>query len=166
MTDGIPVKCEHSDLIDPKTLNPHPKNPNKHPSSQIKLLAKSIGRFGWRHPIVVSRRSGLIVAGHARRQAAIELKCKAPIDIQDFDSEADEVAVLLADNILPELSEMDHQLFMHGKELLELQDIPLDMIGIPVLDVPEFNEESEDSQPELDKKKEVTCPNCDHVFEP
>ena len=129
------------------------------------MLAASIERFGWRHPIVVSRRSGLIVAGHARRQAAIELECDAPVDVQDFDTEADEVAVLLADNILPELSDMDHQLFLSGKELLELNEIPLDAIGIPVLDVPEFGEQGEDDQPALDKKKEVTCPECGHVFE-
>ena len=39
--------------------------PNQHSADQIILLAKIIGGQGWRAPIVVSKRSGYIVAGHA-----------------------------------------------------------------------------------------------------
>ena len=51
-------------------LVPHPRNPNKHGDNQIALLAKIIGNQGWRNPIVVSERSGFIVAGHGRLGAA------------------------------------------------------------------------------------------------
>lgn len=165
MADEINIFCEHTEQVDPKQLKPHPQNPNKHPASQIRMLAKSIKRFGWRHPIVVSERSGLIVAGHARRQAAIELKCQAPVDYQTFATEADEIAVLLADNILPELSDMDHQMFLISKEIVVNAEIPLDEIGIPELDVPNFSETDEDEQPNLDKKKMTICPDCGCEFE-
>ncbi len=90
------------------SLKPHPRNPNTHPDSQIALLAKIIAHQGWRAPIVVSERSGLIVAGHARLAAAQRLGlADAPVNFQAFASDADEVAHLLADNKIAELAELD-----------------------------------------------------------
>lgn len=159
------VKCEHTELVDPNQLNPHPDNPNKHPKNQIRMLAKSIQAYGWRHPIVVSKRSGFIIAGHARRQAAVELDTKAPVDFQDFTTDEAERAVLLADNILPELAEMDHQLFTMNRDILLDAHISLETIGIPEIDVPDFPAETEGDQAPLDKKKDTTCPECGYVFQ-
>ena len=59
---------------------------------------------GWRHPITVSKQSGYIVAGHGRLAAAQSLGwAKAPVDMQDFENEADEFAHLIADNKIAEL---------------------------------------------------------------
>ena len=126
----IQYLCEHTERVDPKKLMPNPKNPNKHPSRQIDALCGNIERFGWRHPIVVSQRSGLIICGHARQQAAIKLECQAPVDYQDFASAADELAVLMADNIIPELAEMDPELKIEVLEELKIHDVNLEIIGI------------------------------------
>jgi len=130
----IQIECEHSDVADPNKLKPHPGNPNKHPKNQIRMLAKSIESYGWRHPIVISKRSGNIIAGHARREAAIQLGCPAPVDYQDFESDEHEIAVLLADNVLPELSFLDNEIFDEQKELLLAADIELESIGIEITD--------------------------------
>lgn len=60
------IKCTYSELIDLTELVPHPRNTNKHPEKQIEVLAKLIKNRGMRHPIIVSKRSGFIVAGHGR----------------------------------------------------------------------------------------------------
>ena len=75
------------------------------------MLAHIIEHAGWRNPIVVSKRSGLVTKGHARLLAAMMLGVtEVPVDEQTYKTEADEVADLVADNRLSELSELDYSL--------------------------------------------------------
>ena len=95
----IAVRCECSRLVPFGELRPHPKNPNRHPKDQVRLLAKLIRHHGWRVPIIVSKRSGCVVAGHARLEAAQMLQVdRVPVDVQDFATDAGELAFVVADN--------------------------------------------------------------------
>ena len=108
LADGIEVWCAYDKLVKVEELIPHPKNPNTHPQSQIKILAQNIRYHGWQHPIVVSKLSGYIVAGHGRLEAARELGVSiVPVEYQDFATEDNELAVLVGDNRLAELSSLD-----------------------------------------------------------
>ena len=108
LADGIEVWCAYDKLVKVDELIPHPKNPNTHPQSQIKILAQNIRYHGWRHPIIVSKLSGYIVAGHGRLEAAKELGVSiVPVEYQNFASEDNELAVLVGDNRLAELSSLD-----------------------------------------------------------
>ena len=108
LADGIEVWCAYDKLVKVEELIPHPKNPNTHPQNQIKILAQNIRYHGWRHPIVVSKLSGYIVAGHGRLEAAKELGGSiVPVEYQNFASEDNELAVLVGDNRLAELSSLD-----------------------------------------------------------
>lgn len=106
----IKVYCAHTEMVDSATLIPNPRNPNTHPKKQIELLAKIIQSQGWRAPVTVSNRSGFVVRGHGRLLAALLLGSMVPIDRQDYESEADEWADLIADNRIAELSEIDDTL--------------------------------------------------------
>lgn len=108
------------DLVPTHKLVRHPRNPNTHPEEQLRLLAKIIDRTGWRHPIVVSNRSGFIIFGHARLTVAERLELdKVPVQYQDWPNEAQEWADLLADNRIAELAEMDRPML---KDLLQEMD--------------------------------------------
>lgn len=108
LADGIEVWCAYDKLVKVEEVIPHPKNPNTHPQNQIKILAQNIRYHGWRHPIVVSKLSGYIVAGHGRLEAARELGVSiVPVEYQNFASEDNELAVLVGDNRLAELSSLD-----------------------------------------------------------
>lgn len=108
LADGIEVWCAYDKLVKVEEVIPHPKNPNTHPQNQIKILAQNIRYHGWRHPIVVSKLSGYIVAGHGRLEAAKELGVSiVPVEYQNFASEDNELAVLVGDNRLAELSSLD-----------------------------------------------------------
>jgi len=117
---GIVVHCAHDEIVDVDALVPNPRNPNRHSDEQIRLLSKIIKHQGWRAPITVSNRSGFIVRGHGRLAAAklLAVEC-VPVDRQDYASEAEEWADLIADNRLSELSEMDNPAL---KELLQQLD--------------------------------------------
>ena len=126
LAKGSVIHCKYDKLVDPKKLKAHPANPAMHPDSQIELLAKIIKAHGVRHPIIVSKRSGFIVAGHCRCSAALLLKMPTyPVVFQDYASEAEELAVLVADNKIAELSETNGS--MVGDIIVELdqQDYPL-----------------------------------------
>ena len=82
---SIPIYCAHTKLVDPNTLKPNPGNPNQHSAHQIQLLASIIQEQGWRNPITVSNRSGMIVRGHGRLEAALLIGCEVvPVDAQDM----------------------------------------------------------------------------------
>lgn len=104
----IAIHCAFDEMKPVAELRPHPKNANKHPEQQIALLAEVIRRSGWRHPIIISKRSGLVCAGHGRLMAAQAAGLDvAPVNYQDFKDEAQEIEFLIADNRIQELAEMD-----------------------------------------------------------
>lgn len=105
---GIEIHCVYSELRDPRSLKPRPENPNQHSAHQISLFASILQEQGWRRTITVSKRSGFVVRGHGALEAALLLGLtQVPVDEQDYESEASELADLVADNRLAELSEMD-----------------------------------------------------------
>jgi DNA modification methylase len=131
------VHCAHDAMVDTSALVPNSRNPNQHPQNQLILLSKIIAVQGWRAPITVSNRSGFIVRGHGRLQAAqiLELE-QCPVDYQDYDTEADEWADMLADNRLAELAETNFSTL--ADVLLELDSIPnfdLDLTGFDAAEV-------------------------------
>lgn len=108
--DGFKVYCAYDEIVELDTIKPNPKNPNKHPEAQVKMLAHIISNQGWRAPITISRRSGFIVRGHARRLSGYEAGTKyAPIEWQDYESDSAEMADLVADNKIAELAVLDEQ---------------------------------------------------------
>jgi hypothetical protein len=128
---GVKVHCAHGRMVDVTTLIPNPRNPNKHGDKQIALLAKIIRHQGWRAPITVSKRSGFVVTGHGRLEAAKLLQVElVPVDEQDFATEADEWAHLIADNRIAELAEIDGgELAALLRDLESVDGFDLDLSG-------------------------------------
>jgi Fe-S-cluster formation regulator IscX/YfhJ len=139
------INCSHDELVDLHKIIPNPKNPNNHPENQIERLAKLIDYQGQRHPIIVSKRSGFVVAGHGRLAAIQKLQWeKAAVNYQDFESEAQEYAFIVSDNAISEWAELD--LSEINKEMLDLgPDFDLDFLGLKdfVVDLAEFDLDEE-----------------------
>ena len=130
LAGGVPVFCAHDEIIAIEKLIPNPKNPNKHPDEQIQLLGRIIRQAGWRQPITVSTRSGFIVKGHGRLMAAqLEGLTEAPVDYQNYASEAEEYADLTADNRIAELSEIDQKMLADIFADIDTGEIPMELTG-------------------------------------
>jgi DNA modification methylase len=143
-------KCAYDKLVDIDTLQPNPKNPNKHPDRQIEMLAKIIKYQGQRAPIVVSNRSGFITKGHGRLMALQKLGFdKVAVDYQDYADEAQEYADMVADNKIAELAEHDDK-FMTDIILAEFPDIDLELLGLDdfTLEMPFEGKTDEDAVPD------------------
>lgn len=124
------IESKEIQLVDINKLVMNPKNNNKHPSEQIERLSKLIEAHGFRNPIVVSNRTGFVVAGHGRIQAARKLNISLiPVMYQDFENEAQEYAYLTSDNAIALWAELD--LSMVNTEMLDLgPDFDVDLLGI------------------------------------
>ena len=129
---GPPVRIDQIEFVSTAELSKlrHPKNPNTHSSEQIESLAKIIEFQGWRLPIKVSRLSGFITAGHGRLDAA-ELRGwrDVPVSYQDYESEEQEFADLVADNAIAEWSVLDFKSINEAIPNLG-PDFDIDLLGI------------------------------------
>lgn len=147
------VHCE-GEIFHVKDLRAHPKNPNKHTKSQIKRLSKIIAYQGFRTPIKVSNLSGFITAGHGRLAAAIFLGMnEVPVSFQDYVNDEQEYADIVSDNAIAEWSELNLSEIHHELENLG-PDLDIELLGLKNFKV----------EPADKKKKEMTCPECGHVF--
>lgn len=144
MIGEIPVYCAHDEIVDIIKVVPNPRNPNMHPQRQIEILAQVIKAQGWRKPITVSKRSGFVVSGHGRLQAAILLKeMQVPVDYQDYATEADEWADLIADNRISELSSVDENLLIDILNDLNDTDIDVMLTGYEYHEIDELINDDE-----------------------
>ena len=69
---SMEIKATTIEMVPIEKLVDHPRNNNKHSDEQISRLAKLIQHTGFRDPLTVSKRSGFIIAGHCRKQAALK----------------------------------------------------------------------------------------------
>lgn len=155
------IFCKYDKLINPNELKNHPKNRNKHGQDQIERLAKLYEFHGVRHPIIVSKRSGFIVAGHGRKLAAIRAGIKEmPVVYQDFESDDKEYAFLVSDNAIALWADLD--LSGINEDLKDLGPFDIDMLGLNNFAV-EPADLGFDPDVEQDRKHK-TCPHCGEVL--
>jgi ParB-like chromosome segregation protein Spo0J len=172
----VPVWCRFDEGVTLEKLVPHPRNYNKHPDTQIALLAKIIKAQGWRNPVVVSKRSGFVVKGHGRIEAARLMQVDAvPVEYQDYETEAAEYADMIADNRIAELAEPDNAMLKDLLQELDTGQMDMDLTGFDAgelerlmtqLHTPDFQPASKDEQGKLDELKPqiVSCPHCGKDF--
>lgn len=130
-TREIKICCEYTELVPIEHIKPNPKNNNQHSPEQYKRLAKNMLNLGIRHPITISKLSGLIVFGHARYEAFKILGLKeVPVEYQDFKDEQEEYAAMTADNAL-QADWSDIDLAMVNLEIPNFSpDFDIELLGI------------------------------------
>ena len=149
------VHCAYDKLVALDKLKPNPDNPNQHDGRSVEVLARLLTEHGWRAPITVSNRSGLIVRGHGRLMAARKLGlARVPVDFQDYASAALELADLVADNVGAQFSGMDKALV--AKLLSEISIELPDVEAVTAVDeawLTEFIGELDPDAPVLEEKE-------------
>ena len=123
------IKAKEIKMVPVDGIIENPKNNNRHSIEQIERLAKIIEHNGFRDPLIISKRSGFLIAGHGRLEAAKKLGMdEVPCTYQDFESEAEEYQFLTAHNQIARWAELDFQSVYEG--LKEFPEIELDLLGI------------------------------------
>lgn len=124
--------CAYTQLVDIHKIQPNPKNMNRHPEKQIDMLAKIIDYQGQRSPVVVSKRSGFVTKGHGRLMAMQKLQwTQVAVDYQDYESEAQEYADIVADNKIAELANFDDDMMMEEIRSNDaLAELDMEFLGL------------------------------------
>lgn len=141
-------------------ITPYENNPRFNDNA-VQYVANSIKEFGFKVPIVIDK-NNIIIAGHTRLKASIELGLKeVPCVIADGLTEEQVNAFRLADNKVSEASNWD---FLNLKE--EMKNITtIDMKDFGFLeyeDLIEWADEVDNDEPVEKVEKDVyyECPNC------
>jgi DNA modification methylase len=110
-------------------LIPYAGNARTHSEEQIEQLVRSIRRFGWTNPVLMGA-DGTIIAGHARVIAARKLGvAEVPCIVLDHLSEAEQRALVLADNKLALNAGWDDAMLRAELQALQDEDFDLDVVG-------------------------------------
>ena len=90
MAKTVPMKIDE--------LLPYQRNQKDHPEEQVRNLANSLRRFGWRQPVVIDERN-VIVIGHGRVLGAKMLGLEEVPVVRADDLSEDEIRELrIVDN--------------------------------------------------------------------
>lgn len=140
--------------IEYKKLNeirPYENNPRINDEA-VEYVANSIKEFGFKVPIVIDK-NGVIVAGHTRYKASIELGLKeVPCIVADDLSDEQIKAFRLADNKVSEKAQWDYEAL--EREMQDILNIDMSLFDFEDLDTDNvelmFNDEEivEDEAPE------------------
>jgi ParB-like chromosome segregation protein Spo0J len=160
---------------DPASLTPYANNAKAHPTEQIDKVAASIASFKFDQPIVVDAR-GVIIKGHARREAALRLGLTlVPVLVRDDLNDAQVKALRLADNRAAESAWLSDALTLElaslGAEGFDLGLTGFDQAELdrllapeapPEIAFPEYDERLPDEASSNGDKarKTVLCPHC------
>lgn len=143
-------------------LIPYENNPRNNDEA-VQYVAESIKNFGFKIPIIIDKQN-IIVAGHTRLKAAIELGVEqVPCIIADDLTEEQVKAFRLADNKVGEIAEWDYELLQ--KELAEIENIQMQDLGFMEVEGLDFDQFFTDYEPEPKPPKMVCCPHCGEMFE-
>jgi hypothetical protein len=124
-------------LVPIDSIRPYENNANIHPPEQVAALAKEISEVGWTQNIVVDH-DGVIVVGHGRRLAALQLGLeKVPVHRLPADLSPERVrAIRLFDNRIADSAKTDEKLL--AAELAALAELPQFDVGWTGFTVPEL----------------------------
>lgn len=157
------IKANEIKLVALSDIKLNPKNRNKHPKEQIDRAVEIIKYQGFRRPVTISNRTGILVCGEGRYLAAKQLSLKEiPAMFQDYDDADQELADAVADNALDKWAELD--LVGIGEDVEGLAaGFNLDLIGIKDFGKTAIKEIDEK---EVDENiaTEHECPNCGYTY--
>lgn len=142
------VEMKLSDLV------PYENNPRKNQKA-VEAVKNSIKQFGFKNPIIVDE-NNVIISGHTRRLAAIELGLETvPVVIAADLTEEQVRAFRLADNRVASFSYWDEKKLKD--EIAEINDIDLSDFGFK-------KDKIEDIFREKADKKIHVCPKCGYEW--
>lgn len=142
-------------------LVPYENNPRFNDDA-VEFVANSIKEFGFKVPIVIDK-NNVIVAGHTRYKASMELGLEeVPCIVADDLTDEQVKAFRLADNKVSEKASWDFELL--DEELddilnINMDDFGFDNVGIDWNNIPELDEHIYEEP----THNMLECPKCHHI---
>ena len=146
-------------------IKPYEKNQKKHPEEQISNIAKSIEKYGFVQPLVLSKDNEIII-GHGRFLAAQKAGLEAvPCVYAENLTESQIKELRILDNKLNE-SAWDFDLLKEEIAELDFSDFTIDF-GITgnSITLDDLNELFDDGEKKQKEPKMIQRPHCGEMFE-
>jgi len=129
-------------MRDPNTLSHYQRNTKVHTKAQVLKVANSIDKFGFTQPIVVDQ-DGVIIVGHCRREAAIQLNLKeVPVFVADHLTDDEVTALRITDNRIAD-APWDADLLKFELSTLNLHEFDLGVLGFDMPELDKFLNDGE-----------------------
>ena len=127
-------------------LKPYENNPRFNDDA-VEYVAKSIKEFGFKVPIIIDK-NGVIVAGHTRYKASLELGLEeVPCIVADDLTDEQIKAFRLADNKVSEKADWNFELL--DDELKDILELNMENFGFDL----DFDEDLEIERKDLSEKE-------------
>ena len=154
--------------LSPHDLTPYEGNTRKHAPDDIDQIKQSIEKDGFNDPIGIWGENNIIVEGHGRQIAALEMGLeKVPCIRLDHMTDTQRRDYAIRHNRTAELSAWDF-----GKleeEIARLEIDGIDLSGLKFTLGGDFGSDDEylkeQTEPEAKQGKTCTCPSCGFTFE-
>ena len=154
------------EYLSPTELTPYENNTRKHTPDDIEGIKKSILADGFNDPIGIWGKNNLIVEGHGRQIAALELGLEeVPVIRLDHMTEEQRKEYAIRHNRSAEMSAWDFETLAEELDSLDISGIDMSDLNfnlgkeIDWASVDDLNESTYD-QPEHEM---LECPACHHV---
>ena len=129
-------------------LRPYARNARTHSRKQIRQIARSIQRFGFNNPVLVSE-DGEIIAGHGRVEAAKSLGWKTVPTIRLAHlSEAERRAYVIADNKLALNAGWDREILAIEMQGLVDLEFDIELTGFSLAEIDLVIDAAGDADPD------------------
>lgn len=167
-------------IVSIDSITPYENNPRKITKKAVNAVRESIERYGWQQPIVVDE-AGVIVVGHTRHQAALELGLtEVPVVVMHGDEEKIK-EYRLVDNKTGEMTNWDmnslaFEVREFDQDLIDtfFSGMSLEIQAIESASSPTAGEIAAAAEEALTVKEssdetlhttDVLCPSCDNRFQ-
>ena len=155
--------------LDPRKLKPYENNTRRHSEEDIEGIKTSIIHAGgFRDPIGIWGKENLIVEGHGRQIAAIEMGLeRVPCIRLDDMTEDQRKEYAIRHNRSAEMSGWDFGKLDEELAVLDLQGIDTSDLNFTKVDMDALDGLFEEAGPGAEKEeKKVQCPHCGEWFVP
>lgn len=154
--------------LNPNDLTPYEKNTRKHGPEDIEGIKKSIERVGFRDPIGIWGPKNLIVEGHGRQIAAVEMGLTSvPCIRLDDMTEEQRKEYAIRHNRSAEMSAWDFATLEEELAALQLQGADLSDLQFHMPDTDALDDLFAPAPEKPEKEPEqIQCPHCGEWFTP
>lgn len=153
--------------LKPEELTPYENNTRKHNPDDIDGIKKSILDTGFNDPIGIWGDNNLIVEGHGRQIAALELGLeKVPCIRLDHMTEAQRKEYAIRHNRSAEMSAWDFTALEEEIAALEIEGVDMKDLNFTFADPGALDDLFASAEEKEKEPKQIKCPHCGEWFTP
>lgn len=134
-------------------VTPYAANAKVHPELQVSQIVASIRQFGFTNPILVDR-NGVVIAGHGRIQAAVQIGMKkVPVIKLGHLTDDQAKALRIADNAIPQTGSWNQDMLEAELAALKAVNFELEPLGLDAIELPELETDVTPPPPRVNRSK-------------